>query len=96
MLCLAIHVYESSRTAPSPAIRIPLGALSIVSSCIPGSVKDKLAEKGVDLDHIISAAENSIEPGILLEIEDENDRLVIAIEPFREKPADQHENAETP
>ena len=80
MLCLAIHVYENSSPTPTPTIRIPLKVASTVVACLPTSLKRTIAAKAIDLDELVRAAQERIEPGVLVEIEDEEDRVVIAIE----------------
>ncbi len=80
MLCLAIHIYEGGRTEPSPSVRVPLAAVAALARLIPAPVAGRLKARGVDVERVADDAAAKLEPGVLMDIVDEGDRVVIAIE----------------
>jgi hypothetical protein len=80
MLCLAIHIYENGNLQPTPSIRVPLAALATIAKFIPHKVTGNLKERGIDIEQIVHDAATTSEPGVLMDLTDDDDRIVIAIE----------------
>lgn len=86
MLCLAVHVYQAGSMTPDPSVRVPASMIRTVSRFLPGSLKAKLIAEGVDLDRLVADAEARAEPGVLMEVESGETKIVIAIELKAEAP----------
>lgn len=83
MLCLAIHVYKHGSERPTSSVRVPLAVVSTLAKLIPAAVFTKLQRKGVDLEHVVQTASTRLEPGLLMDITDKDDRVVITLEHMR-------------
>lgn len=80
MLCLAIHVYEGGNPKPAPSIRIPLAVVATIAKLVPHSVIAKLDAKGIELAQVVQEASTRLEPGVLIDVTNNDDRVLIAIE----------------
>ena len=80
MLCLAIYVYEDASQQPAQSIRIPLAVITTIAKFIPASIAGKLQQRGIDVKQIVHEAGAKLEPGIIMEVCDDGDRVVIVVE----------------
>ena len=82
MLKLKIRIYENETTDPRTTISVPLGMLRFVSRLVPATLKESLAQKGVDVAAIGELAKNEEVRGTLVEIEEhkKGEKTVISIE----------------
>ena len=82
MADLRIQVYQGAATDPSTTVRIPVRVLRIAKSLIPGQAKRELEEQGIDVEALITAAENPEAHGILAEVQDhaKDQRIIISVE----------------
>ena len=82
MANLKIQVFKGTASDPSTTVRIPVRALKIASSLIPGKAARELEEQGIDLEAIIQASENPDAHGVLTEVQDheQDQRIIVSVE----------------
>lgn len=76
---LRITLIKADSEKPEVSFKIPIDALKIVDSLIPGKIKDKMSDEGVTLKEIANASENSDVTGKLMEINRDDWTLVFEI-----------------
>ena len=74
---LIIQVMEGSNSKVN--LRIPLGLARAAGKFVPHRAQQHLAEFGIDLEGILSDLRGS-EQGTILQVEDDNNRVLIAVE----------------
>ena len=80
MAKLKIKIYPRGQEEPKRVVTIPLGVVRTVSKFVPAKAKTALGKKGIDLNEIASLTENEALRGNIAEIEEKDQRIVIAIE----------------
>jgi hypothetical protein len=78
---LRIRVYEDGAAEPKVSVNIPLGWAKFMAPFIEGKIKEKLADKGynVDLDKLREAIDSQ-EPMKIVDVQDGGDKVEIFIE----------------
>ncbi len=80
MQTLKIDIYKPGKNDPETRIKIPLGSLSISEKLLPSRAKASLAREGIDLNELSALFAKQGPKGILIEVENIEERLVISIE----------------
>ncbi|MFP4305865.1 MAG: hypothetical protein ACLFRG_01975 [Desulfococcaceae bacterium] len=80
MQTLKIDIYKPQKNDPETRIRIPLSSLNISEKLLPARAKASLQREGIDLAELGSLFAKQGPKGTLIEIENADERLVIAIE----------------
>lgn len=81
---LAVYMYEGRGDRDPVTVRVPLSWISMLAGLLPHMVVQQLEARDVDIDGLIEQA-GTAAPGILCEIEDGADRIVIAVEDDRRR-----------
>lgn len=77
---LRIRVYDKANDKLKANVNVPLALASIAVKFIPKSAKEKMDEKGIDLDGILTSVKEGVTNGELVEVDHENDRISVVIE----------------
>lgn len=80
MQTLRIDIYKPGKNDPETKIRIPLSSLSIAEKILPAGCRLSLEREGIDLSELGVLFAKQGPKGTLIEIENNNERLVISIE----------------
>ena len=80
MQILKIDSYKPGKKDPETKIIIPLSSLEISEKLLPSKIKASLAREGIDLSELSVLFAKQGPKGILIEIENAIERLVISIE----------------
>jgi hypothetical protein len=80
MQTLKIDIYKPQKNDPETRIRIPLSSLTISEKLLPSRARASLQREGIDLAELGSLFAKQGPKGTLIEIENADERLVIAIE----------------
>ena len=79
---LFIRTFENNEKKPAQTVTIPLGILKLARNFVPKRAKAALEKEGIDLDKIITLADQQESRGVLLEVDDHKKkrRVVVSIE----------------
>ena len=79
---LYIRVFEKEEQQPAQTIAIPLGILKWAQGVIPDRAKTAMREAGIDIDQVMTLADNAQVPGVLVEFDDHKKRrrVIISVE----------------
>ncbi len=77
---LKISIYKGDSKKPETEVKIPLTGLKIVKDILPKKAREKLAEKGIDIENILKSIEKEKAHGKLIEIQDKEDKIIISVE----------------
>jgi len=80
MQTLKIDTYKPGKKDPESKITIPLSSLSISEKLLPSKMKSSLEREGINLSELSVLFAKQGPKGILIEIENITERLVISIE----------------
>ena len=80
MKSLKIKVYENNDENPETMITIPVMAIRVMSKLIPKRACCAMQMKGFAINELLELAENPDACGPILEVKDQNERLVVALE----------------
>ena len=75
-----IKIYNSGKPKPEQTITIPLAKLKTGAQLLPAKAKELLQREDIDITRVSDLAAKSISKGILIEIENETNRIVMAVE----------------
>ncbi len=77
---LILHVHQAGKAEPKTKVIIPLSGFHVGEKLLPKKVKEILEREGIDLSGIMELYSKKGPKGILIEIEDINEKLVIMID----------------
>jgi len=78
---LLISIYKSkSEMKPESVVTIPFATIHIAIEFLPKRVKNVLEKEGIDLYSCKDLVKEKDLQGILIEIENQNERMVLAVE----------------
>ena len=77
---LKIEVYRAGEKEPAKTITMPLTSLHISLKVMPQEIKSSLETEGVDLNVCSELNKEKSVSGILIEIENSREKLVISVE----------------
>lgn len=80
MQILKIDIYKPGKNDPETKIKIPLNSLTISEKLLPSRVRASLTREGIDLSELSSLFAKQGPKGTLIEVENVEERLVIAID----------------
>lgn len=80
MQTLRIDIYKPSKNDPETRIKIPLSSLTISEKLLPSRAKSSLDREGIELGELSGLFAKQGPKGILIEVENAEERLVISIE----------------
>ncbi len=82
MANLKIKIFKDGADGPETTITIPLDVLRRASKIMPSHILSSLEEKGIDINHLLSATKKEKIQGTLVEIEEhsKNEKVVISVE----------------
>ena len=76
---LSILIYENDETEPTTKVRIPLTLMKIANKLVPERINKELQKEDIDLKQILSAIDELEDIGTILEVENKDEKIIIAI-----------------
>lgn len=80
MQILRIDIYKTGKNDPETRIKLPLGSLEISEKLLPRRARASLDREGIDLKELGGLFAKQGPKGILIEVENVEERLVISME----------------
>ena len=80
MQTLKIDFYKPGKNDPESRIRLPLASLNVSEKLLPSKAKASLSREGIDLSELSGMFAKQGPKGILIEVENIEERIVISIE----------------
>lgn len=77
---LKIEVFRLGEKVPTKTISLPLAALHISLTLVPQKIKSSLENEGVDLTSCSELIRERDVRGMLIEIENSREKLVVSVE----------------
>ena len=77
---LRIRVFDKVKDKVKANVNIPLALAGIAMKFIPKAAKQKMDEKGIDIDGILTQIRQGVTDGELVEIDTENESVSISLE----------------
>lgn len=77
---LRLHIHRPGSADPHTKVTIPLSGFHVGEKLLPKKVKTMLAKEGIDLSAITDLYSKKGPRGVLIEIEDAKEKLVILID----------------
>jgi hypothetical protein len=77
---LSILIYENDETEPTTKVRIPLTLMKIANKLVPERINKELQKEDIDLKQILSAIDELEDIGTILEVENKDEKIIIAID----------------
>lgn len=80
METLKLQIYKAGQTKPETVVIIPLGVLTVSINLVPHKIQSSLEKHGIDLISLSQLVGKKGPRGTLIEIENANEKLVIAVD----------------
>lgn len=77
---LKISTYKINKTTPETTVTIPLSAFQVSEKLIPRKLKQSLQQEGINLSELTALFAKEGPRGNIIEIENNDERIIIAIE----------------
>lgn len=79
---LKVRVFQEGADMPDTTVTVPGTVLRIAGRMVPRRAREALRDEGIDLDELVTLAEQPDVRGTLVEIEDhgKHERVVVALE----------------